>query len=230
MKEMEGTKEKAIELMSRHHSEFIDMAKSIAGNNRDVINYAEDFVQDAYIRLLRYDDLYDKVITKKGTVSKGYMFFTLRSIIINAIKKKSDPKYQLEGDQFDFEEKYLSPVGVSKDSSDVFKRKHRNIGSNPNRDYLDNILEDEAWASSENGTLDRLEEKMLQVVKDNSDWWDYELFKTYVKTGKSYKTIASESGIGLRTIYLSIKKSKLIIAEHLYEDYQDLKNGDWDLI
>ena len=53
---------KAIELLSVHHSEFITMTKAIAGNNFEVRNYAEDYVQDAYIKLMKYDDLYDKII------------------------------------------------------------------------------------------------------------------------------------------------------------------------
>ena len=56
------------------------------------------------------------------------------------------------------------------------------------------------------------------------------LFEKYLFSGKSYKTIAEESGLGDKTIYLSVKKSKLIIAEALHEDYLDFLNGDFDLI
>jgi len=71
---------------------------------------------------------------------------------------------------------------------------------------------------------------MYKVLKENADWFDYQLFCTYLETSKSFRTLAEESGIGVRTIYLSIKKSKLIIAEHLHEDYQDYINGDFDKI
>ena len=77
---------KAIELLAVHHSEFINTAKAIAGNNFDVANYAEDYVQDSYLKLLGYDDLYDKIIDGEKA-SKGYMFFALRSTIINDLKK-----------------------------------------------------------------------------------------------------------------------------------------------
>ena len=83
---------KAIELLSKHHSEFITMAKSIAGNNFEVRNYAEDFVQDAYIKLMKYDDLYDKIITN-DKASKGYMFFAVRSIVINELKRVKKCRY-----------------------------------------------------------------------------------------------------------------------------------------
>ena len=173
------------------------MAKSLANNAYSVRNFAEDYVQEAYMRLLRYEDLYDKLITKKGKVSKGYMFFTLRSIIVNDLKKKSTPKWSFLGDQYDFEEKF----------------NHVDEG----RDKVE-------------ATMDLLEVKMLEILKERVQWFDYQLFTTYIKKKKSFKTIAEESGLGVRTIYLSIKKSKLTIAEALFEDYQDFTNGEFDLI
>lgn len=191
-----SNKNKAIEMLAVYHKEYINMAKSIAGNHHDVKNYAEDYVQEAYLRLSRYENLYDKVI-KAEKVSKGYMFFVLRSIIINDIKKKRNLNYNFIGDQYDFEEKYML--------------------ADKETDPIDQAMID-------------LEDKMLCVLKDSAQWFDYELFKKYLGSGKSFKTISKESGIGIRTIYLSIKRAKLIIAEELFEDYQDYINGDFNLI
>ena len=192
-----NNRNKALEMLAVHHAEYIKMAKAIAGNNNEVFNYAEDFVQEAYLRLARYEDLFDKVVNTKGKVSKGYMFFVLRSIIVNAIKKKSNLKFNYLGSQYDFEETYnFIDEGVDRDK----------IG------------------------LEAIEQKMYSIVKEGSKWFDYELFKTYLETGKSFRTIAEESGIGIRTIYLSIKRSKMLIAEKLSEDYQDFLNDQYELI
>ena len=182
--------------MYEHHKDYINMAKAIAGNNQTVRNYAEDYVQMSYIRLSRYDNLFEKVI-KNGKVQKGYMFFTLRSIILNDVKKKSNLKYIYSGYDDAFEEKY---------------------------DLIHTEVPTETLAAN------LIEQKMYKVLKENADWFDYQLFCTYLETSKSFRTLAEESGIGVRTIYLSIKKSKLIIAEHLHEDYQDYINGDFDKI
>lgn len=185
---------KALKLLTIHHSEFIKIAKVLGGNHFSCKNYAEDYVQEAYLRLSRYDDLYDKIITK-GKASKGYVFFTLRSIIINAIKKKSNLNYSHLGGQFDFEETFNHiDEGISEEDNA--------------KNYLDN--------------------KIYTVLKEKASAFDYELFRKYTKTRKSFRTIAKESGLGVRTIYLSIKRSKEIIAENLYEDYLDFINGDYD--
>jgi DNA-directed RNA polymerase specialized sigma24 family protein len=191
------SKNKAIEIMARHHNEFIKMAKAIAGNNFKVRNYAEDYVQDAYIRLARFDDLYDKVISDKGKFSKGYMFFTLRSIIINDIKRVRTPKFSFIGDEYDMEEKFmLEDKGVDKDV------------------LLNSAIED----------------LMHEVVKTKVHWFDAQLFTTYIQEGISFRELAARTGLGIQTIYLSIKRVKLAIAEHLHEDYQDFKNRELNLI
>lgn len=190
-------KNKALQMLAENHAEYIKMARAIANNNNEVYNYAEDFVQEAYLRLAKYDDLFDKIISTKGKVSKGYMFFTLRSIILNTIKRKSNLKFNYLGSQYDFEETYnFIDEGVDEDK----------IG------------------------IEAIENKMYSIVREGSKWFDYELFKTYLETGKSFRTIAQESGIGIRTIYLSIKRSKVMIAEKLNEDYQDFLNKEYDLI
>lgn len=191
------SKNRAIEIMAAHHQEFVKMAKAIAGNNFTVRNYAEDYVQDAYIRLLRYEDLYDKVISESGKFSKGYMFFTLRSIIINDMKRVRTPKFSFIGDEYDMEEKFmLEDKGVDKDV------------------LLSSAIED----------------LMNHVIQTEVHWFDAKLFNTYIQEGISFRELAQRTGLGIQTIYLSIKKVKLAIAEHLFEDYQDFKNRELNLI
>lgn len=183
---------KAIELLAVHHKEFVDTARAIAGNNFDVANYAEDYVQDSYMKLMKYDDLYDKIIDG-DKASKGYMFFALRSTIINDLKKVRKCRYSHVGDQYDMEEKYMV-IDEPRDPKEA--------------------------------ELEAIEVKMYEILKEKSDdWFDYELFRTYIKTKKSFRVLAEETGLGIQTIYLSIKKSKLIIAEALHEDYLNYKKN-----
>lgn len=192
----ENNTHKALSLLQKHHKDFIKAAKAIAGNAREVQNYAEDYVQEAYIKLSRYEDLYERIV-KNGKATKGYMFFALRSIIINDLKKKSNLNYNHLGDNFDFDFQ-LQLYDEPRDSKTV--------------------------------AIERLEEKMVEVLDGRIHWFDLMLFKRYIETGKSYQTIATETGLGVQTIYLSLKASKLIIAEELREDYIDYLNGQYNLI
>ena len=109
---------RALEMLARHHKEYVNTVKSLYGNNHKAINYAEDYVQQAYLKLSRYDNLYDKVVRPDGSVSKGYMFFCLRSIVINDLKKKRVTKYNYLGDQYDMEEKYML-IDEDRDEVDI---------------------------------------------------------------------------------------------------------------
>ena len=188
----------ALEKLAKHHKEFVVVAKALFGNNAKVANYAEDYVQRAYLKLSRYDDLYDKIINKKtGEATKGYMFFCLKSIILNDFKRVKELKYNFLGDEYDMEEKF-------------------------------NLIDSDVDPYIE--AISKLEDKVYTVLKDNVDWFDYELFKTYIQSGKSFRTLAKETGLGVQTIYLSVKKSKAVLMDLLSEDYEDLLNGDYNKI
>ena len=183
----------AIRKLSVHHKEFIDIVKSLSGNNQSVRNYAEDYVQEGYLRLMRYGDLYEKVIDDEGKATKGYMFFVLRSIMINDLKKKSNLGYNFLGDQYDIEEKYML--------EETPREAHR--------------VEAEA-----------IEAKMYNLIAEaadnpdvNLDRFDALTFNLYLSTRKSYAKMSKESGVGERTIYLSMTRCKQYIYDNLKDDY-----------
>ena len=60
----------------QYHKEWIAMVEALGGGL-----YSEDIVQEAYIKIDKYN--YQNRMFKKGKISKGYMFFILRSIFIN---------------------------------------------------------------------------------------------------------------------------------------------------
>ena len=88
---------KWLEIVARQHKEWILMAQKMGAKS-----YSEDIVQEAYIKLHLYAK--PEKIIKKGKVSKGYMFFVIRSIYLdyvinrNKIKKINiDDYYKDEG-------------------------------------------------------------------------------------------------------------------------------------
>jgi RNA polymerase sigma factor (sigma-70 family) len=190
---MNRTKE-ALTLISAYHSDCIQMVKAIAGNLPRIRRDAEDFVQDMYIRLAKYPDLYEKVIDDKGRVRKGYLFFTLRSIVINDIKLKKNNIY-----------------------------KNFTDGNHSEVDF-DEVIPSEG-RSEYDIQLEELESKMYDVVKDNLHWFDAMLFEKYLKGGLTFKQLSKETGLGTQTIYRTMKKAKLKIAEEMLEDYKRFINN-----
>jgi len=76
---------KAIELLYRYHDEFISAARSVLVKTNFPIYIAEDLVQDAYIKLSRQSDIYDKIVID-GEVKKGYMYFAVRSVVLDYVR------------------------------------------------------------------------------------------------------------------------------------------------
>ena len=103
---MDSKNQIALQKIYKHHKEFVRTAKKLYGNNDSIKNYAEDYIQEVYLKLSKYEDLHDKVIKPDGTVSKGYIFFCLRSVIVNDLKKKWVIKYSHVGDLFDIEDQF----------------------------------------------------------------------------------------------------------------------------
>ena len=192
----------ALTLVFRHHAEFINTIKSLYGNNFKVINYADDYMQEVYIKLGKYDNLYEKVIKPDGSVSKGYIFFAIRSVVLNDLKKKKVLNMDYWGDAYDVEDRFVGKEVHIKGSTDI-------------------IIDSDRDDTTKN--RDDVEDRMYEIAENNLHWFDFQLFKTYLSEGKSFRTLAAETGLGIQTIYLSIKKTKMLIADELFEQYSNIR-------
>ena len=181
----------ALRLIDAHRAEFISTIQRVYGTNFKAKNYAEDYLHEVYLKLSRYDNLHEKVIKPDGSVSKGYVFFAIRSVVLNDIKKKK------------------AAVGRLSDACD-------------GAGVRGELLMDEGRDATDI-KRDEIEEEMYRVAEANLHWFDFQLFKTYLSEGKSFRLLAAETGLGIQTIYLSIKKTKMLIAEKLFEQYSNLK-------
>ncbi len=84
-----------------------------------------------------------------------------------------------------------------------------------------NIESDEAW------------ERLYKMVSDEINGfgpYGAKLCFSYFKTDKSIREIASESGISITSIFHSQKQYRDMLNEKFKEDYEDLKNGDYNKI
>ena len=70
------------------------------------------------------------------------------------------------------------------------------------------------------------------IEKDINDLGMYgsKLTKTYFKSDKSIRKMASESGISATSIFNSIKQYRAYVVELHHENWEDYCNGDYDKI
>jgi DNA-directed RNA polymerase specialized sigma24 family protein len=81
--------------IAKHHKEWVKLVRSWGCND-----YAEDIVQEMYIRCLTYTT--KEKIVKNEQVNKGYIYFTLRSIFISYKKQCSKLTKVTIDEMFDF--------------------------------------------------------------------------------------------------------------------------------
>ena len=83
--------------ISKHHTEWVKLVKSWGEHD-----YAEDIVQEMYIRCLNYTT--EEKIVKDNQVNKGYIWFVLRSVFMLYKKECSKVSKIRIDESFDLEE------------------------------------------------------------------------------------------------------------------------------
>jgi DNA-directed RNA polymerase specialized sigma24 family protein len=76
-------------------------------------------------------------------------------------------------------------------------------------------------------------DKILHDVREEmGNWHRYDrlLSEKYFKSDYSLREIAKGTGISLTSIFNTIKNNKRILKDKFGEDYEDFKNGDYNLI
>ena len=197
-----------ISKLTKHHAEFLKIVRNCGGDS-----YAEDIVQEMYLRLDRLSSE-EKVFTN-GKINMGYMYFTLRNMTYTYLNQRNKvTKTQIERLQSSIEARgYFS----GNDSG---------------------VLDDEDIQQDDETQMEVIEKKlayermMVKMWDEINTWDDYDrgLFSVYWETGLSYRAMQKESGIPLQNIFQTINRCKDKIKEKFGEDWEDYKNGDYHLI
>ena len=78
-------------------------------------------------------------------------------------------------------------------------------------------------------SLDTIYDKVEQEIS-RWDWYDQKLWKIYKDEQKSMRQISDETGISLKSIFLTLKSCKERIRQSVGEDYTDFINQEFELI
>ena len=76
------------------------------------------------------------------------------------------------------------------------------------------------------------ERLIARINTEMNTWHRYDkiLSEKYLKTDYSLRDIAKGSGISLTSIFNSMRQNKKILKNKFREDWEDFKNGDYNLI
>jgi len=92
-----GKQSEWLGIVAKRHQEWINIVKSFGE-----YNYAEDIVQQSYLTIYKYAN--EEKVIRNGNVSRGYMYFTLRSLYYQYYNsKRKITKVSIDDDEFTFE-------------------------------------------------------------------------------------------------------------------------------
>lgn len=97
----------------------------------------------------------------------------------------------------------------------------------------DEEMVDDSVPSEYHEDINRAFNQMLTKVSDEmKEWHRYDriLSEKYFKSDYSLRDIAKGSGISLTSIFNTIRTNRKILKDKFGEDWEDFKNGDYDLI
>lgn len=192
--------------ISKHHNKWVNTVKSFGEHN-----YAEDIVQEMYLKLVNMDEanrnttdkrfcvdfsIESRVLKTNGEVNSSYIWLVLRTMFIDFVKEK----------------KKVHKVSLD----DTILVSELN-------DY------DEAYGKFLS-KLDLLKETWIYTINDKEIHYDKLLFDMYSKCDKSMRTISKDVKIETTSIFNTLKRCKENIKDELSEDWEDLQNGDYELI
>lgn len=96
-------------------------------------------------------------------------------------------------------------------------------------DAIDEELREFCFDEAMELAFDRL---VVKINEEMDTWHKYDriLSEKYLKSDYSLRDIANGSGISLTSIFNSMRENKKILKEKFSEDWEDFKNGDYNLI
>ena len=191
---------------------WIAIAKSFLDNDNSI---AEDIVQDSYLKLSRLGKLHKTInVFDNGDtkINIGYMYMTIRSIAYDYLKA--------DGFNTGLLVRIPNDSLIENDSEGTFST----IAIN--EQILKNYQDDD-YSVERNEAMGLMIDSMQDVI-DNCDWFDKQVYKLYVGSGKSMQDLSDETSISKTSINQAVQRVKSAIREAIREDYIDYKNGEYD--
>ena len=195
-------KEHWLSQVALYHDLWLQIATGLGAGD-----YAPDIIQEAYIKLEKYN-CKDKILID-NKVSKGYMFFVIRSLFMNYVKAKS----KIRKVDLDYKHKKA-------------ELKDGHHGAMYGRIAFDLTSDDNLDKEIAFGKLCNKMDKELESLH----WYDRRIFEIYRDTPLSIRGMSKETKISFVNIFHTLKKVKQVMRDKFQEDYEDFLLGDYERI
>ena len=176
--------------------------------------YSEDIVQEMYLKLHKSVQKRGShtFLFKDGKLQKGYVFFTLRSILYTYLgQRNKHRKTPIEWLMKNLEkDKYENPVTFGGLADDSLVYDEQGMGDKQ---------------EAEQRFLDKIDLESL-----NWDEYDRDVFNVYKSTDMSFRTMSRFSNISHTNLFHTVKRCKEKLNDALQEDWEDLNNEDYERI
>jgi len=189
-----------LEILAKHHNKWVRLALKFGAGS-----YAEDCVQQAYLKLHKYSNL-NKLLNNNNEVHNGYMYLVIRNIVI---------------DYFNARNKIIKIPIDDFFKDDGFKE--------IKAEYLPLFTDNTEIEINEQNAFWNICEKMDEEL-ETWEWYDKTIFKIYRDKKISIRQLAKETDISWVNIFYTLKRCKTKMNDLFSEDYQDYKNKDYELL
>lgn len=171
-------------------------------------DHAEDIVQEVYIRLLDKAD--KEKLFNDGKLNKAFIYFALRNTWIDIKRKQRSNRENKNRIELVYFKQYKNDPKYKEDNFLSMESDESNTMQHYNKYEI---------------ILNKINEEI-----DSWHWYDSMLFKEYVSSGKSIRTLAKETKISRDSIFQTLKNCKTRIKNAIGEDWEDFRNKDYHLI
>jgi len=164
---------KWLERVAKRHNEWIKIVHSFGE-----YDYAEDIVQEMYITLYKYAS--EEKIVEKGVVSRGYCYFTLRSIFLQYCNAKN----KIQKVELDDEEVYTQIADYSEMDAEIGYDKFRTL--------IDEHIDNWRWYDKTLFKIYRDTDMSIRKIAEETNISWVSIFNTLKKCKEELKELFNE--------------------------------------
>lgn len=175
-----------LDLLAENHSQWIAMATKLTANTPNA-RYAEDIVQEMYIKLHKYNaEDYSRLMYNDTEINSFYVWKTIQSIHNSSVSKNGRYASESEFTAEDDEGSTISIFDVLLGSGDLNNDTDINNREEIMKDFLDEVMEE----------------------LDSFHWFSKKLMKIYLLDNHSMRSLSKKTDISLTTIFHDLKETK----------------------